>query len=953
MSRYGLFAYGQGLYGQSGNDGLYDARPIFAYSFPKSYKDADDPAVTPYLPSDYSPAAVDPDNEDYPDMFWGPSYFSQYLTDFYEQNYGQVFIEPELGSEFFYILLTWARPAGDWTDLAVVKRKFGPPETVDDGTTMLTISSGTLRNEYVEALPQGESVYYGIFVRTTIGEWKSCGYAEAVNARNHDGLEEFFKAIPRVYTSATGGMVDVIDRRGQLSRFLQGLAFEYDYWKTQTDRLAHDPGRMPWSAVASWSKQLGMSDLDLVTVGDRNLRRWLTSASSYSETKGTQNGIEAMASAITGWPVTATVSPNLMLDTDDSSAENGLGRWVATSGVLDRVVIGGGVTSPANGGSPITNSLSGSPHLQGYVFTFAPSGATASLSLGNSNPINHGIPVTAGTTYKFNICWKATVTTTGNLKADITWYDIRGASISTTSGTNQAASASWQQTTTTSAAAPAGAAYAGITLSFSSITGSPVYHLDMGQFVENATDIAGKFYDARAIDLNVSPIRTNYCTNPSFETNTSGWYVAASGDTYSPVVLADTPQAYYRTNATTDSSGNSHTITAQGTVNSVSGIVPYATGNNAFQGTVMNRKVATGTWMDSNTISMEAWFKTTAGGTIIARGWFTAVAIKHWILEVNTTTGFLRLGTANGTSTFTYLAGATDVRDNNLHHVVATIDHTTKARNIYLDGVLHASDIAANALAPTANDLIIGATYDTSPTFAAQFNGTLDEVAYYTTTLSLSRVQAHYNAGIAPPAPTQGAANSGYAPGGVTNLAASLSYTDIASGAYTSTAVGTFSAGDPVTASIYLKATSGTGAASVTIPIKVECKNSGGTVLSTDTTSATVVPGSYQRISVTRMIAPANTSYVTVTVAGSGTSASMTGVGSSLLIDGCLIEKRESLLSYFDAGVYSDTGASKWAGTAHASISYLYPLRLSRQSSLTRIMADYVPEPVYTRVVLA
>lgn len=724
MSRYGLFAYGQGLYGQSGNDGLYDARPIFAYSFPKSYKDDDDPSVTPYLPSEYSPAAVDPDNEDYPDMFWGPSYFSQYLTDFYEQNYGQVFIEPDLGSEFFYVLLTWTRPSGDWTDLAVVKRKFGPPETVDDGTTVLTVSSGTLRNEYVEALPQGTSVYYGIFVRTTIGEWKSCGYVEAVNARNHDGLEEFFKAIPRVYTSATGGMVDVIDRRGQLSRFLQGLAFEYDYWKTQADRLSHDPGRMPWSGVASWAKQLGMSDLDLVTVGDRNVRRWLTSASTYAETKGTQNGIEAMASAITGWPVTASVSPNKMLDTDDSSAENGLGRWVTTSGALDRAVIGGGVTSPVP--SPITNSLSGSPHLQGYVFTFAPSGATASLSLGNSDPINKGIPVTAGTAYKFNVCWKATVTTSGNLKTDITWYDIRGASISTTAGTNQAASSSWQQTTTTSGTAPAGAAYAGITLAFSSITGSPVYHLDMAQFVVSATDIAGKFYDARAIDLNIAPIRTNYCTNPSFETNTTGW--------------------------------------------------------------------------------------------------------------------------------------------------------------------------SAGSL---------------------------------------------------------GAASSGYVGGAVSRIALSLNNTQIASGTETSTAVGTFAAGDPVTASVYLKATSGSGATSVTIPIKVEHKNSGGTVLATTTTSATVTPGEWQRISVTKLTAPANTSYVTVTVAGSGTSANMTGAGSSLLVDGCLIEKRETLLSYFDAGVYSDTGASTWAGIAHASISYLYPLRLSRQSSLSRIMADYVPEPVYTRVVLA
>jgi len=803
VSRYGLAVYGAPtVYGDT-SSAAYDARPIFAYSFPKSYRDAGDGSVVPYLPSQYSPLAVDPDlDEDYPDMFWGPSYFSQYLTDFYEDSYRQIFIEPELGSNFYYVLLTWTPPGGRWTDLAVVRRRYGPPETVDDGITVLTVPSTTLRTEYVETLPQGENVYYGIFVRTSFGEWKMAGYTEALNCRNHDGLEEFFRAIPRVYTSASGGMLDVIDRRGHLSRFLQGLAFEYDYWKTQADRLSHDPGRMPWSSVALWSKQLGMSDLDIVTVGDRNLRRWLTSASTYSETKGTKNGIEAMATAITGWPITASVSPNLMLDSDDSSAEAGgtlveqPSRWVPSGGVLGRAVIGASVTSPVGVGSAITPVQGQTPPLQGYVFTFAPGGATASLSLGNDNPVNHGIPlptltvtdksltsnvatlttsvahgltvgnvvsvsgvdatfdgtytlsaVTSTTlsyaktaanvtlaksggsikplSYQFNICFRSTVTVTGSLKADITWYDIRGASISTTAGTNLAATGSWQQTTTTTGTAPAGAAYAGITLAFSSITGSPVYHLDMAQFVSSTTDIAGKFYDARSVDLNVAPLRTNYCINPSFETDVVSW---------------------------------------------------------------------------------------SAGSTATGLGY---------------------VGVSAGTP---------------------------------------------NAL--------------------------------------------------------------------------SLNNTQIASGTATSTAVGTFAANDPVTASVHVKATSGSGATSVTIPLKLECKNSGGTTISTDTTSATVTPGSYQRISVTRLKAPANTSYVTLTVAGTGTSANMTGAGSSLLVDGCLIEKRETLLSYFDAGVYNDTGTAKWAGTAHASISYLYPFRLSRQASLARIMADYLPEPVYARVVL-
>lgn len=710
MSRYGLFRYGQGLYGLS-SDPLYDATPIFAYSFPKSYRDDTDINLSPYLPSPYSPSAVDPDAEDYPDLTW-------------DQTVGSTVIEPDLGTDFFYMLIRWTRPTGNWTDLSLVRRRYGPPETVDDGEVVLTIPSDTDRTEFVEILPQGESVFYGVFVRTLIGEWKSAGYTQALNCRNHDGLEEFFRAIPRVYTSATGGMLDVIDRRGQLSRFLQGLAFEYDYWKTQADSLSNDVGRLPGSAVSAWSQQLGMTPLDVATIGDRNLRRYLTSASSFWETKGTKDGIEALATAITGWPVEAEMSPNLMLDTDDSSAENSLGRWVATGGTLSRAQITGSVTSPIP--DAVTQSSDEAAHLQGYVFTFATSGATASLSLGNDNPVNYGIPVVAGTGYKFNICWRSTVTTTGNLKADITWYDAQGKTLGTATGVNKASSGTWQQTTTTTGTAPTGAAYAGVRLSFSSISGSPVYHLDMAQFTTSSADVAGTFSDARSIYLNISPVRTNYCTNPSFETNTTGWS-----------------------------------------------------------------------------------------------------------------------------------AGAQDV------------------------------------------------------------------------------------------------AGSGYVGSVTSRKAMTLTNTQIASGTTYSTSSGTFSAGDPLAVSAYVKATSGSGAASVTIPLKVVFKNASNVKVGTAVTvSTTVSTGSWQRLSLTSTACPADTSYVTITVAGTGTSSSLTGSGSSLLLDGVLIEKRDRVLSYFDAAVYGDTGSARWSGTAHASKSYLYPARLARQSALSRVMDTAVPAPCYVRTFL-
>lgn len=552
MARYGISIYGQSLYGGGSPDRVYDARPVRAYSFPKSYVDARLAAeggstVPPFYPSNYSPPAADPEKpratesgtvpaEDYPSIRWNlpragmdyykPTYgLSPYQgSRFYNTIYGNLPENSWTGSDFFYNLIEWQRPDGEWTDLTLVRRLYGPADTVDDGTQVLTVPSTTYQNEYVDQVPQGHIAYYSVFVRLPGGEWVLAGYTEALNCRNHDGLREMFNAIPRVYTSATGGMVDAIDKsRGHLSRFLQGLAFEYDYWQTQADRFGLDAGRLPSSSVQLWAKQFGMSDLDIITVGDRNLRKWLASASAYSETKGTQNGIEALSSALTGWPVTASVSPNLMLDTDDSSAENSTGRWVITGGEVERVAVGGAVTSP----SPTL--ITDTTPLQDGVFEVSPSGTSCTLTLGITNPVEHGIPVNAGDTYKFNLCWITTTTPTGTLKADISWFDIDGTSTGTTTGSAQASSGSWQQTTTVSGQAPANTCYAGLTLTFATTSNTTIYRMDMMQFVPNSVDVAGKFQDARAIDLLVSPTRINLCTNPSFETNITGWSLLPSG----------------------------------------------------------------------------------------------------------------------------------------------------------------------------------------------------------------------------------------------------------------------------------------------------------------------------------------------------------------------------------------------------------------------------------------
>lgn len=88
------------------------------------------------------------------------------------------------------------------------------------------------------------------------------------------------------------------------------------------------------------------------------------------------------------------------------------------------------------------------------------------------------------------------------------------------------------------------------------------------------------------------------------------------------------------------------------------------------------------------------------------------------------------------------LTSGTAITDNNYHHYVFTFKASTKARKIYLDANLNASDTASGVIANSNTDpLIIGAR-DTSNLF---FEGDLDDVRFYDTELSLSEIQAIYN----------------------------------------------------------------------------------------------------------------------------------------------------------------------------------------------------------------
>jgi hypothetical protein len=278
------------------------------------------------------------------------------------------------------------------------------------------------------------------------------------------------------------------------------------------------------------------------------------------------------------------------------------------------------------------------------------------------------------------------------------------------------------------------------------------------------------YYTSGAYSPNVIPrrrIRVRTATYPIFDGFVDGWaptYPAGGKDAICTVratdmfkllanialqvpyvreVLLDAPTAYYRLNETAstqlaaDSSGNGRNGTYSGGItfsqpdpitDDVDGAV-LLNGSTGFVLTAgQNPAVAGGTF------SAEVWFKilnnTTDQYLIDARDINRS---EGWALTI-TNAGFLAFAGLTGASS---TPGVVD--DGNWHQAVVTFDGTNG--RLYLDGALADGPDAMTVGAANFFELI-GSLYAGA---AAQFwNGSVDEVSFYSTVLSASRVATHY-----------------------------------------------------------------------------------------------------------------------------------------------------------------------------------------------------------------
>jgi len=221
---------------------------------------------------------------------------------------------------------------------------------------------------------------------------------------------------------------------------------------------------------------------------------------------------------------------------------------------------------------------------------------------------------------------------------------------------------------------------------------------------------------------------------------------------YSSEVLADSPVGYWRLEETTgataaDSSGNARDGTYTGSPTlGVPGALAISTNKaTTFNGTTQYVAISDAAAFSiptTNLFSVEAWFRTTATGAVRNIVSKVTAANFEWSMFINgaPAINFLVYNAAGGGSNS--LQGPASVVANTWYHVVATVNASTNAMILYINGVQVDTNTNTQILANGTSPVNIGRR----PDGTSLFNGSVDEVAIYPTVLSAARVAAHYAA---------------------------------------------------------------------------------------------------------------------------------------------------------------------------------------------------------------
>jgi phage tail-like protein len=422
--------------------------------------------------------------------------------------------------DFTKVLIRWQTPRGDFSRIRLLRSQVGFPETAEDGIIIFdefATEGNVSRVEFIDGednpldvpLISGRQTYYRVYLFTDQNVWRVAGSISAIVPSNHNVQTTFMNNLPRVFTSSEQGSFGTVDTTSALYNFVEGLTFSQEQLYTLLDLLKprHTGIETPIELLPIEVASLGLTpEAGLPT---KNRKRLVREANYMYARKGTRLALETYSESLTGFEPTITVSENLLLTVQDSTFYGGIGNWVASNAVLTSST----EQVPDSNTNQIDTTKTGKVVASG----------SGSIVLGASNIITKGVPVLPSTEYVVS-CKLKSPASAGNITLSVRFYDKDGiATSAANTATAVAANNTWKSASKT-ATSDATSSYAIITIAYSA---AGTYYIDQVCMQEGNT-VA--YDEARAVDLFLLPLKTNYIKNPSFEVNSTTW--ALSGATF-------------------------------------------------------------------------------------------------------------------------------------------------------------------------------------------------------------------------------------------------------------------------------------------------------------------------------------------------------------------------------------------------------------------------------------
>jgi hypothetical protein len=432
--------------------------------------------------------------------------------------------------------LHWTNPTGSVFGFRLVRNQDGFSEHEEDGQIILetfspVIPANTNFTDELNAIPlvEGRYAYYTIWLLLADFTWVIGAYTYCLIPMEHSiktpegnlyktSERKFIESLPKVYTTEMQSYLDEVSETSDLRTFMGGFSYTLDEILTFADLLMPDfsGNTTNPNMVELQAQQLGLPKEPTLSI--QRKKALIRNAFAINKYRGGIESVRLLVKSLSGFATDTYLSPNLLLSIQDSSFYKGVGNWkIATNGTLTSNLTTGATDLPVQ-----TEIYSVDRSYTGKAVT---TNTNVVLSLGTSSPRLTGIPVTANKEYQFSFYIKES---SHNITPYIKWYDYSGTLIgSAVAGTTTAAASTWAKKTLT-ATSPSTAVYASLEISLSTAS---TYYIDMVQFAATQDSRYTSYYEARAIDLRLSPTKVNYIKNPSMSSAT-GWTLTGATGVY-------------------------------------------------------------------------------------------------------------------------------------------------------------------------------------------------------------------------------------------------------------------------------------------------------------------------------------------------------------------------------------------------------------------------------------